>query len=50
MIPIFTVIISLFLLYSAYKSAKRYLIKPTFKNKVVWVTGASSGIGEYLVY
>lgn len=46
----FTIIIGLFVLYSLIKIARRYLVKPDFNGKVVWVTGSSSGIGEYLAY
>ncbi|OMJ65873.1 hypothetical protein SteCoe_37489 [Stentor coeruleus] len=39
-------IISLYIIYKAYQ-----FFKPvTFHNKTVWITGASSGIGEYLAY
>ena len=33
-----------------FRLAKRKLAKPDYKNKVVWITGASSGIGEALTY
>lgn len=50
MLYIIEPIIVLFLLYSVVKIVRRKLCKPSFKNKTVWITGASSGIGEYLAY
>ena len=50
MFPIITLILGVFVLYSLIKSLRRYLAKPNFKNQTVWITGASSGIGEYLAY
>lgn len=44
----FLLIESIFLLFLAYSLLKlllRKLAKPDYKNKVVWITGASSGIG-----
>ena len=39
-----------FVLYSVTKIVRRKLAKPNYLNKVIWITGASSGIGEYLTY
>lgn len=50
MFPILTLIVGIFVIYSLIKSLRRYLAKPNFKNQTVWITGASSGIGEYLAY
>lgn len=46
----FDIIIGLFLIYSIFKILRRKLKKPNYEGQTVWVTGASSGIGEYLAY
>lgn len=46
----FNIIIGLFILYSIYKIVRRKLCKPDYNEKNVWITGASSGIGEHLAY
>lgn len=43
-------VIIIFLVYSLVKIVRRKVCKPQFNNKTVWITGASSGIGEYLAY
>jgi hypothetical protein len=43
-------IIFLFLVYALVAYIRRKIVKPNYFNKVVWITGASSGIGEYLAY
>lgn len=45
MFPVLTTLFTAFILYSLFKIARRYLIKPNFKGKNVWITGSSSGIG-----
>lgn len=50
MLYIIEPIILLFVLYSLVKIIRRKLTKPDYRNKTVWITGASSGIGEYLAY
>ncbi len=47
---LFDIIIGLFLAYSIYKIVRRKLCKPNYEGKTVWITGASSGIGEFLAY
>jgi NADP-dependent 3-hydroxy acid dehydrogenase YdfG len=41
-------IVALFLAYQIYRSIKWQLITPDFSGKTVFITGASSGIGEEL--
>ena len=42
-------ILEIFILYSiAYLIYWKYFIKPNFKGKTIFLTGASSGIGEEL--
>ena len=36
--------------YCAFIRVKRARAIPNYQNKYVWITGASSGIGEYLAY
>ena len=38
------------ILYSLYKIFKRKKSNPDYTDKTIWITGASSGIGEYLAY
>lgn len=42
----------LFLLfaYSFFKAYRRRKCSPDYLGKTVWITGASSGLGEYLAY
>jgi NADPH:quinone reductase-like Zn-dependent oxidoreductase len=47
---VFDIIIGLFLAYSIYKIVRRKLCKPNYEGQTVWITGASSGIGEFLAY
>lgn len=46
----FNILIWSFIIYSVYKIIRRKLCKPNYEGKTVWVTGASSGIGEFLAY
>jgi len=39
-----------FVVYSIVKTLRRKIVTPDYSNKTVWITGASSGIGEYLAY
>jgi short-subunit dehydrogenase len=39
-----------FIIYALFKVIRRKLCKPNYEGKTVWITGASSGIGEYLAY
>ena len=43
-------IIALVILYSVIKIYRRKKSNPDYTGKTVWITGASSGIGEYLAY
>jgi len=43
-------IVSLIALYTIISYIGRKVVKPNYKGQVVWITGASSGIGEYLAY
>lgn len=39
-----------FFIYALVKIVRRSRCNPNFDKKVVWITGASSGIGEFLAY
>jgi NADPH:quinone reductase-like Zn-dependent oxidoreductase len=43
-------IVALLVLYALLAYIRRRTAKPNYINKIVWITGASSGIGEYLAY
>lgn len=43
-------LVVLLILYNLYVRLRRKLAKPNYDGKIVWITGASSGIGEYLTY
>jgi NADPH:quinone reductase-like Zn-dependent oxidoreductase len=43
-------LVGLLLLYAVVGWVRRWLAKPDFTGKTVWITGASSGIGEQLAY
>jgi len=48
-----TIITSIFIAFFAYALLayiRRKITKPDYKGQTVWITGASSGIGEYLAY
>jgi len=36
--------------YALIAYIRRKYVKPNYKGQTVWITGASSGIGEYLAY
>ena len=44
----FETVFGLFFVYQLVKFLRFTFYKPNFQNKLVWVTGASSGIGEAL--
>lgn len=37
-------------LYALLAYIRRKIAKPNYTNKLIWITGASSGLGEYLAY
>jgi NADP-dependent 3-hydroxy acid dehydrogenase YdfG len=43
-------IVALLVLYALVAYIRRKIVKPNYLNKTVWVTGASSGIGEHMAY
>lgn len=43
-------LIAILILYALTAYIRRKVAKPTYEGKTVWITGASSGIGEYLAY
>ena len=43
-------IVILYILFSFYKAYKRRKVTPDYFGKTVWITGASSGLGEFLAY
>ena len=45
---LFLIVVVIAVLYQAFKHFQYYTAKPDFFNKVVFITGASSGIGEEL--
>lgn len=50
MLCIIEAVFIIFFLYAAIKVIRRKLSKPDYRGKTIWITGASSGIGEYLAY
>lgn len=50
MLLIIELVILGFFAYWVIITIRRYTSKANFTNKNVWITGASSGIGEYLAY
>jgi hypothetical protein len=44
------IICLILIIYALIAYIRRQTAKPNYKGKVVWITGASSGIGEYLAY
>jgi tetraacyldisaccharide-1-P 4'-kinase len=42
---IVVLLVSFLVLYALISYVRRKIAKPDFKDKVVWITGASSGIG-----
>ena len=47
---IITTILIAFLAYALIAFIRRKITKPNYTNQTVWITGASSGLGEYLAY
>lgn len=47
---ILLLLIAIFPLKALISYIRRRTAKPNYTNKIVWLTGASSGIGEYLAY
>jgi dehydrogenase/reductase SDR family member 7 len=47
---IFIFIIGLLIVYATVAYIRRKIVKPNYIKKLVWITGASSGIGECLAY
>lgn len=45
-----SIIVGALILYALVAYIRRKYVKPNYQNKIVWITGASSGIGEYLAY
>ena len=43
-------LVGLLVLYALTAYIRRKIAKPNYHGKTVWITGASSGIGEYLAY
>ncbi len=43
-------LVGLLLLYAVVGWVRQWRAKPDFTGKTVWITGASSGIGEQLAY
>lgn len=50
MLYVLEILVWIFIVYSLIKSLLRKTASPNYSNKTVWITGASSGIGEYLAY
>ena len=46
----FFFVAGLLALYALIAFIRRRTAKPNYQGKHVWITGASSGIGEYLAY
>jgi hypothetical protein len=44
------ILCGLFILYAVVAYVKRLLVEPKYQGKIVWITGASSGLGEFLAY
>lgn len=47
---VFGVIVGLLALYALVAYIRRKVVKPNYIDQTVRITGASSGIGEYLAY
>jgi NADPH:quinone reductase-like Zn-dependent oxidoreductase len=43
-------IVILLIFYAVLAFVRRKIVKPNYNGQVIWITGASSGIGEYLAY
>jgi NADPH:quinone reductase-like Zn-dependent oxidoreductase len=43
-------VVVLFIVYALVAYIRRKTTKPDYSGKTVWITGASSGIGEYMAY
>jgi NADPH:quinone reductase-like Zn-dependent oxidoreductase len=44
------ILCGLFTIYAIVAYVRRFLAKPKYQGKIVWITGASSGLGEFLAY
>ena len=42
--------VAVLLIYAIIAYVRRRTVKPDYSGKNVWITGASSGIGEHLAY
>lgn len=47
---IIATLVGVLVVYALVAYIRRKIAKPDYKGKTVWITGASSGIGEYLAY
>ena len=45
-----SLLLLVFLAWALLAFVRRKLVKPDYHGKTVWITGGSSGIGEYLAY
>ena len=43
-------IVALLIVYTVTAFIRRKLVKPNYSGQIIWITGASSGLGEYLTY
>jgi hypothetical protein len=39
------IVIAILIIYAVVAYVRRATVKPDYKDKIVWITGASSGIG-----
>ena len=49
-LDVLSVVAAMMALYALVAYVRRKLAKADYRGQVVWVTGASSGIGEHLAY
>ena len=50
MICVLSTIVIILAVYALVAYIRRKIAKPNYNGKLIWITGASSGIGEYLAY